>query len=273
MEGLTWVLVLSCDYCDMAYFPTDPSILLVTRPQSRGISRAGVYRSTDGGWLWSFSFAGPFAADTLVNRHDGHRAIIGNAYLCGGGRFFRTRDLGVTWKEQATPSNMLPYCPSNLAVSATNPDLLYYGYSQNVLYVSTDGGATIARLRPKVTSRFTSTIAASPCPERVVFRHGRWTVQGRRGSAEHHCAEPGVGSMVEFYSIAASPGDPDLLVGGTQDNGLIVGGTSAGGGRYLGGATRDKSSSTPTIGGHSLSTMIGASLIRARGLNPGRQPP
>jgi photosystem II stability/assembly factor-like uncharacterized protein len=154
-------------------------------------------------------------------------------------------------------------------VSATNPDLLFYGYSQNALYVSTDGGASIALLTDKghfplhIDNRgFAMSRNAS------YFATDGGLYKGDSAARNITALNQGVGSMVEFYSIAASPGDPDLLVGGTQDNGLIVGGTSSGAWRYFEGGDEGQIVFDANNPGDILwSTLIGAAVIRARGLN------
>jgi photosystem II stability/assembly factor-like uncharacterized protein len=234
--GLTWGQTLSCSTCDLANFSTDPSIWLVSRGLPSGASPSGLYRSTDGGRTWSLSFTPPVASDGMIFGTLGTSPSSGTAYWCANGRLFLTRDAGLTWNER-TAANLPvpPSCPS-IAVAPANPDMLYYGYGQNVLFLSTNAGATFVPLVENgLLPLHTDNRGFAMSRTASYFATDGGLYKSDSAARNVSALNEGVGSTVQFYSIAASPGDPDLVVGGTQDNGLLVGHTGAGVWRYAGG--------------------------------------
>lgn len=235
--GAHWSALVQCVFCDAVRFESMPNFILLNRALPDALP-SGLYRSGDGGHTWS-AVLRPFDASDVVQGVLGASASTGTAYWCGQGnsgvsKVFMTTDGGVTWTQRTATAAGASGCPEYIAVSAANASSVYFGFGQNDLYASTDGGNTFS----DITNYYHGTFR----PLLHVDNRG----YGANGNTSHeYFATDGglytsvnrgqtISSMndrvppfAQFYSVAASPTDARVIVGGTQDNGLLMSGPDA----------------------------------------------
>ena len=216
----------------------------------------GIYRTLDGGESWekvlyiSDSTAcidvvvDPFDAD-IVYASTWERIRFPWQRKYGGltSRIYRSKDGGTTW-EQLT--NGLP--PDNpergrigLAISPSNPDILYASMTTNAitnvfdgLYKTTNGGDSWAKVDDGSISNIYSSfgwyfgkISVSPFNPDLVWILGVQLGRSGDGGASWQTATNGM--HVDFHSLEVHPQNPDFIVAG-NDGGVYF--SNNGGGSW-----------------------------------------
>jgi uncharacterized protein (TIGR03437 family) len=147
---------------------------------------------------------------------------------------YRSTDLGTTWTNVTTPqrSGQAFY---NLALAADPVDgnIVYYGTASNTvatggtLWRSLDGGQTWSDLSlgDGVTGGLhvdTHWIIVSPANRNILFTAndgGVWRTDNATANRVGWTSLNQTLNITQFYTIALHPTDPNILLGGTQDNG------------------------------------------------------
>ncbi len=105
------------------------------------ITRDGLYKSVNGGYVWSRYLIGDF--DDIV----AHPTDDNIYYACRAGNFYKSTNIGDTWQEV---TNGLPTheIKGKIGVSSANPDYVYYlasgSFNFNGIYLSTDSGESFS---------------------------------------------------------------------------------------------------------------------------------
>lgn len=230
-RGQTWTDRFAGSASDLALNPDDPSVLYLGRRNQ------GVYRSTDGGATWTQLTNGLPADD--VNRvlvaiapSDPDRVfaviINGSAGLRG---LYRTDDGGDTWTEMVnTPDFPRPqgWYDAFIGVDPSHANVVYCGgvfptYAEAGVIKSTNGGdnwvditmgAQGGQLHPDQ-----HTIAFGPDGTLWVGNDGgvwKSTNGGLRWINTNRTL-----TLTQNYNIAINPQAPEMVMGGTQDNGTV----------------------------------------------------
>lgn len=153
---------------------------------------------------------------------------------------YRTVDNGETWTQVATPQKpgQANYNLA-LAVDPTNGNNLFYGTSANegydggTLWRSLDAGRSWEDISYAVSTTTnganglglhpdTHVVVVSPNKAGVLFTGndgGIWRTDNARASGVSWLNLNNTLSITQFQSIALHPYDPNLVIGGTQDNG------------------------------------------------------
>ncbi len=229
--GLSWSTMLFGSASDLALNPLNPSILYVGR---RG---DGVYQSTDGGTslvrlgggLPSSNVARILVSIAASNPDIVYTAIVDNGSHLRG--LYKTTDGGAIWTLMGnTPDFPYPqgWYDVFLGVDPTDEDTLFAGgvfpsYAVAGVIRSTDGGANWTdisvdpfggQLHPDQHA-----VAFGPTGALWVGNDGGiWRSDNGGQSWQNKNATL---TLTQNYNIALHPTDPDLMMGGTQDNGTV----------------------------------------------------
>lgn len=156
-RGRTWHLIgqgfLTSDggrranASDFALSPANPQVVYATGVGPSNQYLSAVLRSDNGGALWKSITAGlpPSRSDDpqwqanaiAVSAHDPQRAWVALQLKSGGGQVYATMNGGARWQPVLTLSET----PTDLAVSATDPETLVLATRQGKVYISDDAGA------------------------------------------------------------------------------------------------------------------------------------
>lgn len=218
-RGLTWTQVLDKNVEDFVFVPGTATVYA-------GLIGTGVSKSTDGGATWTDSSSGlnpsgsrmrlamaPSDSNVLY-------ALVGRG---AGDRLFRSGDGGATWTLRSS-TLCEGQCTYNqtLAVHPTDPDTVLVGTIRAAR--STDGGATFTALTDtwgttQSVHQDTHVVRYSATdPNRfwIGSDGGIWRSDDDGASFRNMNSNLNV---TQFYDIAVHPADPNVVLGGAQDNG------------------------------------------------------
>ncbi len=247
--GMTWRNLNPANLSTLNRAGTD--VLLDPRDSRRvfaAISGLGIYRSTAAGepGTWEKLTAGLPGSDldriklavgpplAPAPNSTLYAAITKNSdtRLLG---VFKSTDGGVTWIQTTTPAPTTSgtYYALALAVDPVDANIVYYGTLTNALntggafWRSRDGGQTWSDLSAGngVTGGLhvdTHWIAVSPANRNILFTAndgGVWRTENATADVVAWMSLNQSLNITQFYTIALHPTDPNLLLGGTQDNG------------------------------------------------------
>ncbi len=208
----------------------------------------GIYRSTAGGepGTWEKLTAGLPASDLdrielaagpplAPSTNSTLYAAISrasNTRLLG---VFKSTDGGATWTQTTTPAptNLATFYALALAVDPVDANTVYYGTFANPIntggtfWRSRDGGQTWVDLSlgngaSGGLHADTHWIAVSPANRNILFTAndgGIWRTENATSDVMAWTSLNQSLNITQFYAIALHPNDPNLLLGGTQDNG------------------------------------------------------
>ncbi|MBO9663038.1 PKD domain-containing protein [Dokdonella sp.] len=218
-RGLTWTQVLDKNVEDIVFVPGTATVYA-------GLIGQGVFKSTDGGATWASSGTGLVATGSrmrlAIAPSDSNvlYALVGRS---NGSRVFRSGDGGATWTQRNT-AVCEGQCTYNqtLAVHPTDPDTILVGTIRAAR--STDGGATFTPLTDtwgtnQSVHQDTHVVRYSRNdPDRfwVGSDGGIWRSDDDGASFRNMNANL---NITQFYDIAVHPSDPNIVLGGAQDNG------------------------------------------------------
>ena len=236
-SGVSWTRTLSATFgsTDLVMDPTTPAIIYAA-------ADGGVYKSSNNGTTWSGPIGGGLPAPSLFNRigfaisASSHLTVLAAVHnnTSGEAQLWKSTDGGSSWLIFPTPTGIYgpphswcyPQCWYNLvvAVDPTDPNTVYLGGLD--LYRTTDGGTTwtdlggyAGYLHPDQHA-----IAFLPTSHTTIFSGndgGIWVSPNANTCTPISCwtnLNQGLG-LTQFVSISTHPTDPNVLFGGTQDNG------------------------------------------------------
>jgi uncharacterized protein (TIGR03437 family) len=247
--GMTWRNVNPANLARLDKAGTD--VLLDPRDARRvfaAISEMGIYRSTAGGepGTWEQLAGGlpsadldriklaagpPLAPSTNATLY---AAIsrFSNTRLLG---VFKSTDNGTTWTQLTTPAPTTSgtFYALALAVDPVDANVLYYGTLTNststggTFWRSRDGGQTWADLSlgDGVTGGLhvdTHWIAVSSTNRNILFTAndgGLWRTDNATADVVAWTSLNQSLNLTQLYTLALHPTEPNILLGGTQDNG------------------------------------------------------
>jgi len=243
--GHTWTAQASCDRCagisDLVMEENNPQVLYA------GAYGGGVLKSTDGGAHWGWLTNGlPDRGFGRVELAIGHGSQSGILYaglaarvnvdgqVKPWGLLYKSTDHGQSWQLlRNTPNYCSTQCGYDniIAVHPTNANIVYIGGNMisngyrwgGVVHKSTDGGATWQDMTPGTALNR----MVHPDMHAIAFRPGNpndvWvgcdggifrTTNGGQTWAAHN----GNINTLQFEGLGVHPTNPDIAIGGLQDN-------------------------------------------------------
>ena len=236
-DGATWIQVKAGgDYYDVKWKPGSATRVYATK----GGDSAGnnIKVSTDDGLTWTKAGTGQPASDLVsktslaVTAADPSviYAHYGNSQTGGTLGIYRSTDDGATWSPRNTTLNVSGGQGSyanTIAVAPDDPERVLAGGIR--LWLSTDGGVSFAETGPgnqlgDETSVHSDhhAIAWEPGSNDVLWvgtDGGCW--RSSDAGSNWSPRRDGLVTM-QYYDVCVAPSDPDLVIGGSQDNGLPV---------------------------------------------------
>ncbi len=240
-------------FSDLALDPSNPQILYAAVSSPAGAPANGVYKTTDGGANWGragdfpaggnlgniklalapsapqvlyASIAAPTVLTNFLN-------FKGQPVCSGLYKMLKTTDGGNTWTDLPNVPNYLIFqgqFNSTLAVDPSDPEIVYaggsaFGYGQpSGLVQSVDGGATWRA----IDSGYDGLGTHGDCHAMAFDARGRLLLGDDGGIWRLEDPANVLWSdlnsdlnTIQFYGIALDPTDPNVIYGGTQDNGTV----------------------------------------------------
>ncbi len=147
--------------------------------------------------------------------------------------FYQSKDGGDSWTQAATPPTETTGAAQAgynmfIAIDPTDGNTVYYGgqynYNRgaNCLVRSTNGGAGWTDMNSNSLHPDTHAIAIAPGNRNILFTGndgGIWRTDAALANNITWTSLNAALSFTQFQSIALHPSDPNILIGGTQDNG------------------------------------------------------
>lgn len=235
--GDTWYRLIAGEASDFAIDPVNPNRMYVALGYYLGATENGVFRSDDGGANWHFlpgipsgvivgrislglSPSNPAVLYVVLTRSSDQQMLA----------TYRSNDYGGTWTQIAAPFSAFDsdgrghgYFDNVIAVDPTDPNSVYLGGVE--LFKSADGGNTWSMLSLSGGSRVVHedqfAIAFRPSTPNVVYvGNDGGLYRSNDGGRNWVSLNAGL-PITQFNTIAASPTSSAMLLGGTQDQGLV----------------------------------------------------
>ena len=212
---------------DLMMHPSNPNILYA------GIAGDGIYKTVDGGvggWVkLTAGLPGDFSQVTAITlalaRNQPATLYAALSGPAGFPRFslYRTTNAGSNWSQRFMyDSSDNPPFNDYIGVHPTNTDIVYI--TGRFFYRSEDGGLNFDREdEPKRPHDDHHAFAQHPTDPKIIYTASdggiyRSSDTGKRGSWSF--IGEGIAN-VEFFDIADTATEPNLLIGGTQDNAVV----------------------------------------------------
>ncbi len=233
--GTTWTQVNGSTFRDLEFKPGNPNVLYASGNNSQ------VYRSTNGGDTWSQINTGMSGSGGRTSlgvspaNPEYLYALVANPSNNGFLGFYRTTNGGDSWTIRANSPNLLGWEMDGsdaggqgwydlaIAVSQTDANEVYIGGVNN--WKSTDGGASWNIISMWYGTGVVAEVHADQ--HDLWFEPGTNTLYVANDGGVYRSADGGSGwewlgaglTITQFYRLGLSATNPDILIGGTQDNG------------------------------------------------------
>ena len=236
-SGQTWKAVLQGVVTDFVFHPLDSSIAYAAAGNYTGSPDNGIYRTNDGGQTWTRLTAGLPPQSTMgrialavapTSPSTVYALIVRSSDFNLNG-LYRSLDGGNTW-------NLLPSVPADLfteegegqglfnlvvAVDPRDDAVLYVGGS--TLWKSADHGATWQNLNLSTglpeDPRHIVFDPSDPQTFYLIGDSGAWRSSDKGQSFVNL---NNTLAVTQFQAVGLHPTNPNLAVGGTQDNGTVL---------------------------------------------------
>jgi len=242
--GLTWGLKLSVGRTTgLIRRPTNANVLYAAIYHKTDQNIAGIYQSVDGGETWVLKQGCPGGAlpgadaDAIIRLAVSGEQLFAS-YRQGDPltwRLFRTNDLGCaiggvldsSWEPGwSTSGDNAAALWSGMWADPTDANNLYLGGTYFWRSTNNGGFFTLTSgLESPANSAHVDhhAVATDPASPNVIYSlndGGIFRSSSRGASGSWRLLGSGIAN-VEFYDLASAPTRPDLVIGGTQDNGTI----------------------------------------------------
>jgi photosystem II stability/assembly factor-like uncharacterized protein len=220
---------------DLAMDPGDPNVVIAWANGPAAAQNGGIYRSINA-LAPTPTFTHVLVTTTASVR--GELAVNRNGsnvtfYAATGesnGRLRKSTDGGATWSPFLSGGQNFcnPQCFYDIAIDVhpTNADIVNLGGSPALIQArSIDGGATFTtNVQTAVGLHVDShaIVIAKSDPDVVYFGSDGGIYRSDDAGVTWTSLNNGDFTATQFQSLATHPSDPELLIGGTQDNGTIL---------------------------------------------------
>ncbi len=225
--GATWTKILNKTYVsDIAINPTNTNQIIAAVGNLLDADK-GIYRSTDGGVNWVKITAGLPATFEGFTRFDNVQispnmviATIGRDAGSTSNELYRSTDFGATWT-QLSNSNHCEYqfwFAHDVAINPSNANALVFGGVNLYTYNITGGNrAGVGGVHSDIHD-----IAFDPSNSNIVYvACDGGMYRSTNAGASFSMINSGL-QAVQFYApFAVSPTNPNIMIGGLQDNGVV----------------------------------------------------
>jgi photosystem II stability/assembly factor-like uncharacterized protein len=225
--GINWTKILNKTYVsDFAINPTNNTQMVAAVGNLLDTDK-GIYRSTDGGATWVKITAGlPATYEGFI--HFDNVAISPNMLMASIGRdagttsneLYRSNDFGATWTE-LNNSNHCEYqfwYSHDVAINPSNANSFVFGGVNLYNYNASSGNRTsVGGVHSDIHD-----IAFDPSNSNIVYvACDGGMYRSTNGGASFSMVNSGL-QAVQFYApFGVCPGNPNIMVGGLQDNGVV----------------------------------------------------
>ena len=239
--GESWEKVLfrsdSTGAIDLVIHPQDGKIIFAAlwerkrSPYNRsyGGETSGIYRSTDGGDTWSELTAGLPSSPEDKGRiglaiSESHPEILYAYYAQSEGQIsglFRSDDGGDTWTEKSVENisnTLFMWWFGRITVNPLNPDEVYV--TSLTAHRSQDGGDSWSEIFENAHVDHHAFFIHPLDTNIVVNGNDGGVYVSTSGDPIQGKFLPGMSSL-QFYTCEINPHNPDLILGGSQDNGTL----------------------------------------------------
>ncbi|HYM81586.1 MAG TPA: FlgD immunoglobulin-like domain containing protein [Candidatus Limnocylindria bacterium] len=231
--GVNWSVTQSGDWgYDLAPHPTDSNVLY------GAMYDFGVYQSVDAGATWTLLAGGLPASGfqrVQIALAPADPDVLYASFVAPGGSLlglYRTENGGATWSVLPATPNYLGFqgwYDNCLIVDPSDADVCYaggmfpYGFGDTGVIRTANGGASWVDIT-------FATDGTQVHPDQHIFAFGPdgtlwlgndggvWKTDDPGGSWTN--CNDGL-AITQFYTLALHPTNPNLLIGGTQDNGSL----------------------------------------------------
>lgn len=224
--GSTWIKILNRIYVsDIAIHPTNTNQLVVAVGNLQNADK-GIYRSTDGGSTWTkitsglpASFAGFIRLDHVSTAPDMIVASIGRSAGTTQNELFRSTNFGQNWSELSN-SNHCQYqfwFSHDVAINPSNTSQLVMGGVPLYRFTIPSSRTSIGGVHADIHD-----IEFDPSNSNIVYVACDGGVYKSTNAGGSFSMVNGGLQAVQFYaSFAVSPTNPNIMIGGLQDNGVV----------------------------------------------------
>ncbi|HKP31852.1 MAG TPA: hypothetical protein VJT83_03975, partial [Chitinophagaceae bacterium] len=224
--GSTWTKILDKTYVADIAISSANSNLIVASVGNLQNNDKGIYKSTNGGTSWSKITAGLPATFEGFIRLDNVRTN-GNLIVASVGRdagsqneIFRSTDFGNTWTVLST-SNHCQYqfwFAHDVAINPSNTNLIMMGGVNLYRYTVSPAATSVVR---GVHSDIHD-IEFDPANSNIVYvASDGGMYKSTNGGTNFTAINNGLKAVQFYASFAVSPTNPNIMVGGLQDNGVV----------------------------------------------------
>lgn len=241
--GVTFAKTFSHAVSDLAQDPNQADAVYAAFGVSRGCTTcadpSGVYKSTDFGATFhsslvpggSITFQSPTGnikiGLTRTNPVTLYASVLDTNDEHAGGGVYRSTDAGATWSARGSHPDM---CGSQCSYdhfilpSPNDPETVYFGAID--LFKSTNGGTSWSHLTDVYRGRALThpdqhVAAIHPSAPSTIFVGNDGGLFRSTDGGLSYASLNGSVTLAQFNGISLSPTDPNVAMGGTQDNGNL----------------------------------------------------
>jgi photosystem II stability/assembly factor-like uncharacterized protein len=224
--GASWTKILNKVYVsDVAIHPTNSNVIVAAVGNLQN-SDKGIYRTTNGGTTWTkitsglpATFDGFTRLDNVSTAADVIVASIGRSAGTSQNELYRSTDFGVTWT-MLSNSNHCQYqfwFAHDVAINPSNTNQLTMGGVPLYGYTLPSTRRSIGGVHADIHD-----IEYDPVNNNIIYVACDGGVYKSTDNGTSFSMANGGLQAVQFYaSLAVSPSNPNLIIGGLQDNGVV----------------------------------------------------
>ena len=227
--GGTWTRILNKAYVsDVVINAKNNSQVVVAYGNLQNIDK-GVLRSTDGGSTWNAvtgmvgSFQGFIRFDNLptLGNRDTIIASVGISESPGVNELYRSTDFGNNWsvKTNSTHCQWQYWCAHTVVIKPSNSDSLIYGGVKLRSYkVSTSSTSGTIAIHDDIHD-----IKVDPVSTNIVYvACDGGMYRSTNGGSSFSSINNGLAATQFYATVGVSPTNLNVIVGGLQDNGVVI---------------------------------------------------
>lgn len=224
--GGTWTGILNKTYVsDVAINPSNTNQIVAAAGNLQNADK-GIFRSVDGGATWTkitsglpASFQGFTRLDNVSTNVNMIVASIGISAGTSSNELFRSVDFGATWSSLAN-SNHCQYqfwFAHDVAINPSNTNQLMMGGVPLYRFTLPSSRTSIGGVHADIHD-----IEFDPLNNNIVYVTCDGGVyKSTNAGASFNMINGGLQAVQFYASLAVSPSNPNIIIGGLQDNGVV----------------------------------------------------